>query len=257
LPTNGLETFEVPRIATKDRKDRQSEDRRQGNCSAQKRRKLMKGFPHISTIQTLLKRTSAGFLIILMPAFTSAQNGASATTPSVTQLNTSFNVGPIAVSLQMTNPIQAQSGVVWDTLHIEARDDTQSPALHATIDAVSQAADTATLLGGFLPAAIIVQNDLAAGQTLAQGIADAQTKTGVTITSFHDGLVEYALVLALIAILVIVALKVASPSLSPQMSAILSKMQTSLAAVGGSDLSTLLSDTQTSLTAVQGGSVIP
>jgi Flp pilus assembly pilin Flp len=216
----------------------------------------MKGHLRISKAQTVFRHATACLLITLMPAFALAQAGASTTT-SVTQFNTSFNVGPVAVSLQMTNPIQAQSGVVWDTLHIEARDDTQSPALHATIDAVGQAADAATLLGGFLPAAIIIQNDLKAGLTLAQGIADAQTKTGVTITSFHDGLTEYALILALIAILVIAALKTASPTLSPQMSAILSKMQTSLAAVGGSDLSTLLSDTQTSLTTVQGGSVIP
>lgn len=195
-------------------------------------------------------------MIILLPSFTEAQSGAPAAT-SVSQFNTSFNVGPVAISLQMTNPIQAQSGVVWDTLHIEARDDTQTPALHATIDAVGQAADAATLLGGFLPATIIVQNDLAAGIALTQAITDAQAKTGVTITSFHDGLIEYALVLALIAILVTVALKTASPSLSPQMSAILSKAQTSLAAVGGSDLTNLLSNTQTGLTAVQGGSTIP
>jgi Flp pilus assembly pilin Flp len=195
-----------------------------------------------------------------MPAFTSAQTGTSTTTasaaPSVTELNTSFNVGSIAVSLQMTNPIQAQTGVVWDTLHIDARDDTQSPPFHATVDAVGRASDAATLLGGFLPATIIVQNDLAAGLTLAQAIADAQAKTGVTITSFHDGLTEYALILALIAIIAIAALKRVSPPLNLQMAAILTKMQTSLAAVGGSDLSTLVSDMQTTLTAV-GGSTIP
>jgi Flp pilus assembly pilin Flp len=174
----------------------------------------------------------------------------------VTELNTSFNVGPIALSLQMTNPIQAQTGVVWDTLHIDARDDTQSPPFHATVDAVGRASDAATLLGGFLPATIIVQNDLAAGLTLAQAIADAQAKTGVTITSFHDGLTEYALILALIAIIAIAALKRVSPPLNLQMAAILTKMQTSLAAVGGSDLSTLVSDMQTTLTAV-GGSTIP
>jgi Flp pilus assembly pilin Flp len=195
-----------------------------------------------------------------MPAFTSAQTGTSTTTasaaPSVTELNTSFNVGSIAVSLQMTNPIQAQTGVVWDTLHIDARDDTQSPPFHATVDAVGRASDAATLLGGFLPATIIVQNDLAAGLTLAQAIADAQAKTGVTITSFHDGLTEYALILALIAIIAIAALKRVSPPLNLQMAAILTKMQTSLAAVGGSNLSTLVSDMQTTLTAV-GGSTIP
>jgi len=191
--------------------------------------------------------------VILVPTLTLAQAG---TAPSVTQFNTSFNLGPIAVSLQMTNPIQAQTGVVWDTLHIEARDETQTPPFHVTLDAVGQAADAATLLGGFLPAAIVVQNELAAGKTLAQAVADAQAKTGVTITSFHDGLAEYALILALIAVVAIVALKDASPPLNPQLSTVLSKMQVRLAAVGGSDLSKLVTDMQTSLTAI-GGSTIP
>lgn len=209
-------------------------------------------------MRTLLRKTIAVLLAVMVPAFTSAQTQTSTTStaPSVTGFNTSFSVGPIAVSLQMTNPIQAQNGVVWDTLHIEARDDTQTPPLHVTLDAVGQAADAATLLGGFLAAAILVQRELAAGMTLAQAAADAQAKTGVTITSFHDGLVEYALILALIAILVIVALKDVSPPLSPQLAAILSKMRTSLAAVGGSDLSKLLSDAQTSLT-ITSGSTIP
>jgi Flp pilus assembly pilin Flp len=206
-------------------------------------------------MQNLLKKILAVTLsVIVVPTLASAQTG---TAPSVTKFDTSFNVGPIAVSLQMTNPIQAQTGVVWDTLHIEARDDTQTPPLHAILDAVGQAPDAATLLGGFLPAAIVVQNDLAAGLTLAQAVADAQAKTGVTITSFHDGLTEYALILALIAILAVAALTVASPPLNPQMTAILTKMQTSLAAVGGSDLSTLLSDVQTSLSAIGGSSTIP
>lgn len=206
-------------------------------------------------MRTLLRKTIAVLLAILMPGFTWAQTGTSttvSTAQSATKLDTSFNIGPVAVSAQMTNPIQTQSGVVWNTLHIEARDDTQTPPLHATLDAVGQAPDVATLLGGFLPAAIIVQNDLAAGVALSQAVADAQAKTGVTITSFNDGLVEYALILALIAILVIVAMKASSPPLSPQMAAILSKMQTSLAAVGGSDLSTLVSDTQSSLSAISG-----
>jgi hypothetical protein len=207
-------------------------------------------------MQNLLNKIIAVTLsVIVVPTLASAQTGTSTTTasaaPSVTELNTSFNVGSIAVSLQMTNPIQAQTGVVWDTLHIDARDDTQSPPFHATVDAVGRASDAATLLGGFLPATIIVQNDLAAGLTLAQAIADAQAKTGVKITSFHDGLTEYALILALIAIIAIAALKQ-----NLQLAAILTKMQTSLAAVGGSDLSTLVSDMQTTLTAV-GGSTIP
>lgn len=210
-------------------------------------------------MRTLLKKAIACLLVSFMPTLGWAQTGTSRTAsaaPSVTKFDTSFNVGPIAVSVQMTNPIQAIAGVVWNTLHIEARDDTQTPPFHATLDAVGQAADAATLFAGFLQAAIIVENDLAAGLTLTQAVADAQAKTGVTITSFHDGLVEYALVLALMAILVVVALKDLSTPLSTQMSAILTKMQMSLAGVGGTNLSTLLSDSQTSLTAIEGGSTI-
>lgn len=209
-------------------------------------------------MRTMLRKTIAVLLAVIMPGFTLAQTGTPttvSTAQSATKLDTSFNIGPVAVSVQLTNPIQANSGVVWNTLHIEARDDTQSPPLQATLDAVGQAADVPTLFGGFLSAAIIVENELAAGIALSQAEADAEVKTGVTITSFHDGLVEYALILALIAILVIVALKATSPTLSPQMAAILAKMQTSLAAVGGSDLSTLVSDTQTSLSAVAGSTL--
>lgn len=205
-------------------------------------------------MESLLKKLLAAVLVVLLPTFTFAQT---ATAPTINMFSTSFNFGPVAVSVQMTNPIQAQ-GVVWNTLHIDVRDDTQTPLMHATLDAVGQAADAATLFGGFLPATNIIQNDLAAGLTLSQAEADAKAKTGVTITSFHDvSLAEYGLILSLIAVICLSSVTVVSPPLSSQASVISSKMETSLAAVGGSDLSTLVTTMQTSFTAVGGGSTIP
>ncbi len=204
-------------------------------------------------MRTRLRRiVTVVVLVIVVPRIAAAQAGA-----DVTKVDMSFNLGPVAVSVQMTRPLQSQAGVVWDTLHLEARDDTQTPAFHATIDAVGQAADTATLLGGFLPAAIIVQNDLAAGQTLDQAVADAQGKTGVTITSFNDTAIEYAVLLALIEVVVTIGLKTTSPSLSPQLSAILGKLQTSLGGVGGTDVQTMVSNVQAAFSGIGGSTIIP
>jgi len=221
----------------------------------------MKGNSLINTTRNLSEKTIACVLVILTANLGLAQTATSTSTastiPSITGLNTSFNLGPVAVSLQQTNPIQAQTGGVWDTLHIETRDDTQTPPFHATLDAVGQAADVATLLGGFLPCVVIIEDDLAGSLTLAQAEADCYAKTKVTVTSFHDDLIEYALVVALIAFAATVGMKEASPILGPQMSAILGHMQTSLAGVGGTQLSNLVSDLQTSLTVIEGGSIIP
>ncbi len=194
-------------------------------------------------------------LIAVVPTLTWAQTG---TGPlDVNKFDQSFNLGPVAVSLQMTKPIPTPSGMVWDTLHIEVRDDTQTPPFHATLDAVGQASDNATLLGGFLPATIIVRQDLLAGQTLTQAVADAQTKTGVTITSFQDAsLAEYGLLLALIAVVCLAATTTISPTLKPQLSAVLAQTQTSLGGVGGSELAAMLAAVQPILTAIN-GSVIP
>jgi len=44
-------------------------------------------------------------------------------------LDLSFNIGPIAAQLDITKPIaQPATGVFKSTLHIHARDDTQTPA---------------------------------------------------------------------------------------------------------------------------------
>lgn len=212
-------------------------------------------------MRDLLKKTIALVLAMLMPAITSAQTGTSTTaSPSVNKFYTSVDIGPVAVSLQMTNPITAQTGVVWNTLHIEARDDTQTPPFHGNLDAVGQAADAATLFGGFLPCAVIIQKDLASGLSLAQAEADCYAKTKVTVTSFKDDLIEYTLLLAFVALAsaaLLVSAGTGSSTVNSQLSAMVSKMESSLAAVGSSDVSTDVSALQTSLTAVGGGSTIP
>jgi len=149
-------------------------------------------------------------------------------------LDLSFNIGPIAAQLNITRPVaQPGTGVFKSTLHVHARDDTQTPAFNADLVATGQAADADTLLGGFLPAAIIVLKDLAAGMTFQQAAGDAQTKTGVTVTFLHDpGLTEYALILALIAIIAIAALTLPQPGLSDQLCPIHDNLIAGLAAGG-------------------------
>ena len=153
--------------------------------------------------------------------------------PVVDKLDVSFNVGPIAAAVQMTNPVQQPGGTFKATLHLQARDDTQTPHFNASLEAVGEAADPETLLGGLLPAAIQVERDLAAGSTLADAVADAQAKTGVTLTSFHDPTaVEYAVMLALIIVVCITAIdsNVSTP-VRPQLQAILVELRDSLAAI--------------------------
>src|SRR5262249_47252912 len=109
-------------------------------------------------------------------------------------LDTSFSIGPLAVQLNITNPVaQPGGGGYRSTLHMHVRDDTQTPAFNGDLVAIGNAADADTLLGGLLPAAMIVKKDLLAGMTFEQAAADAQTKTGVTVTFFNDPTaVEYA-----------------------------------------------------------------
>src|SRR6267378_521144 len=117
-------------------------------------------------------------------------------------LDLSFNIGPIAAQLDITKPVaQPATGVFRSTLHIHARDDTQTPAFNADLVSIGQASDSDTLVGGFLPAALIVKNDLLAGMTFQQAAADAQAKTGVTVSFLNDvSMAEYGLLLALIAV---------------------------------------------------------
>src|SRR5260370_22768778 len=112
--------------------------------------------------------------------------------PTPLVLDLSFNIGPIAAQLNITNVVAQPGGGFKSTLHIHARDDTQTPAFNADLVATGQAADADTLLGGFLPASLIVKNDLLARMTFQQASRDAQAKTGVTVTFLNDAtLAEY------------------------------------------------------------------
>jgi hypothetical protein len=149
-------------------------------------------------------------------------------------LDLSFNIGPIAAELHITKPVaQSATGLFKSTLHIHARDDTQTPAFNADLVATGQAADADKLLGGFLPAGLIVKNDLLAGMTFQQAAADAQAKTGVTVTFFNDAtMVDYGILVGIIAILCLARVVVIQPGLGPDACAIRGKLQAGLAALG-------------------------
>ena len=152
-------------------------------------------------------------------------------TPTPLLLNISFSIGSIAAQFDITKPVaQPGTGVFKSTLHIHARDDTQTPPFNADLIATGQAADADTLVGGFLPAAIIVKNDLLAGMTLQQAAADAQTKTGVTVTFLNDAtMAEYGLLLALIAVVCISSVTLVQPGLTDQLCTIRSKLEAGVA----------------------------
>jgi hypothetical protein len=146
-------------------------------------------------------------------------------------LDISVNVGPIATQLDITKPVaQPGTGVFRSTLHVHARDDTQTPAFNADLVSIGQASDPDTLVGGFLPAALIVKNDLLAGMTFQQATADAQAKTGVTVTFLNDAtLAEYGLLLALIAVVCLPRIVVIQPGLGDDACAIRANLQAGLA----------------------------
>jgi len=148
-------------------------------------------------------------------------------------LNISFSIGAIAVQLDITKPVaQPASGLFKSTLHIHARDDTQTPAFNADLISTGQAADPDTLVGGFLPASLIVKNDLLAGMTFQQAAADAQAKTGVTITFLNDAtMAEYGLLLALIAVVCIGGITRVQPGLTDDACAIRARLQAGIAAI--------------------------
>ena len=148
-------------------------------------------------------------------------------------LDTSFSVGPLAVQLNITNPVAQPTGGYRSTLHLHARDDTQTPAFNGDLVATGNAADVDTLLGGLLPAAMIVKKDLLAGTTFEQAAADAQTKTGVTVMFFNDPTaVEYAVMLALIIVVCITEAATVSPGLHDGACTIKSNLLAGLAAGG-------------------------
>ena len=108
-----------------------------------------------------------------------------------------------------------------------------TPAFNGDPVATGQAADADTLLGRFLPAAIIVEKDLLAGMTFQQAAADAQAKTGVKVTFFNDPTaVEYAVMLALIIVVCITAIDIVQPGLKGQLCTIRGNLEAGLAAGG-------------------------
>ena len=148
-------------------------------------------------------------------------------------INISFGIGSIAAQLDITNPVAQPGGGFKSTLHIHARDDTQTPAFNADLVSTGQAADANTLLGGFVPAALIVKQDLLAGMTFPQASADAQAKTGVTVTFLNDAsMVEYALLLVAVLLLAASRIVVIQPGLGDQACAIRAKLEAALAAGG-------------------------
>ena len=148
-------------------------------------------------------------------------------------LDTSFSIGPLAVRLDITNPVAQPVGGWRSTLHLHVRDDTQMPVFNGHLEAIGNAPDADTLLGGLLPAAMIVKKDLFAGMTFEQAAADAQAKTGVTVTSFNDPTaVEYAVMLALIIVVCITASATVSPGLHDDACTIKSTLTAGLKAGG-------------------------
>ena len=147
-------------------------------------------------------------------------------------IDISVNVGPIAVQLDITKPVAQPAGVFRSTLHVHARDDTQTPAFNADLVATGQAADADTLVGGFLPAGLIVKQDLLAGMTFQQAAEDARAKTGVTVTFFNDAtMVEYGLMVALIAVVCLGSITRVQPGLGDDACAIRAKLQAGIAAI--------------------------
>src|SRR5260370_5369303 len=72
--------------------------------------------------------------------------------------------------------------------------------------------------------------------TFQQAAADAQAKTGVTVTFFNDPTaVEYAVMLALIIVVCITAMVIVQPGLKGQWCTIRGNLEAGLAAAGGVD----------------------
>jgi hypothetical protein len=166
-----------------------------------------------------------------------------AQTPPPLALELSVKIGGLATQVHITKPVEQSvttpaggSAVVFrSTLCLHAQNDTQTPAVTADLVAIAEAADPDTLVGGILPAAIRVEQDLLAGMTFEQAAADAQAKTGVTVTFFEDPTaVEYAVMLALLIVLTISGAVDANvaPTLNGQACKIQSNLVAGLTAIG-------------------------
>jgi hypothetical protein len=178
---------------------------------------------------------NAPLAVVVIVVFTTSEAFAQAAPPL--QLSTSFSVGPISVELRMPKPVAQPTGGVMGNIFIEARNETETPPFNATLTALGTAVDTPTLLGGFIPATVVVKRDLIAGLSFQDAVADAQSKTGITIVSFQDAsMVEYALFLVPILLLGVGAFKKLSQSnsTSAELSTIGDQLAATLAAIGES-----------------------
>jgi hypothetical protein len=148
-------------------------------------------------------------------------------------LDTSFSASPLTVQLNITNPVALAAGGYRSTLHMHARDDTQTPFFNGDLVAIGNATDADTLLGGLLPAAMVVEKDLAACMTFEQAAADAHTRTGVTVTFFNDPTeIEYAVMLMLTTVACVTEFATVSPGLHDDACTMRSDLQAGLAAGG-------------------------
>ncbi len=200
---------------------------------------ISKGVPTMKGYRSAVAVCIAGLLGAVPPAPVLAGQTPS---PPLT-LEISVKIGPLATQVHITKPVAQSvttpaggSAVVFkSTLHVHAQNDTLTPAFNADLVSTGEAADPDTLVGGFLPAAIRVEQDLLAGMTFQQASADAQAKTGVTVTFFEDPTaVEYAVMLALIIVVCITAIDNANvaPTLNNQACTIQSKVVAGLTAIG-------------------------
>lgn len=139
-------------------------------------------------------------------------------------LNISVAFGPIATTLSITPPVPVivgNTGMFQSTLLLHALDNAKSPPFSADLIAIGQAPDANTLLGAFLPATIIVKQDLLSGATFQSAAAHALSETGVTVARFQDpSQVEYGLLVGLIAIVVASAASELEPTFGTQAVAI-------------------------------------
>ena len=199
---------------------------------------ISNGVPTMKAYRSAVAVCIAGLLGALPPAPLLAQTQ---TAPLAIDFTVKF--GPLDTRVNITKPVAQSvttstggSAVVFkSTLHVHVQDDTQTPAVNADLVATGEAADPDALVGGFLPAAIRVEQDLVAGMTFQQASADAQTKTGVTVTFFKDPTaVEYAVMLALIIVVCITAINDVNvaPTLNGQACTIQSKLAAGLTAIG-------------------------
>lgn len=197
---------------------------------------MAKGIPTMKGYRRAIAVCIAGLLGAVPPA-------TSQTVSPPLALEISVKVGPLATRVDITKPVVQSvntpaggSTVVFkSTLHVHAQNDTLTPTFIADLVSTAEAADPDTLVGGFLPAAIRVEQDLAAGMTFQQASADAQAQTGVTVTFFEDPTaVEYAVMLALIIVVCITAIDNANvaPTLNGQACTIQSNLVKGLTAIG-------------------------